>query len=83
MHTKPKKIKYKMKKFIVKCRSCGRDFMFNITDEQYKQYVNGENLIQRIFPELSASQRELLISRTCEDCWDKLFYDDDLVVDLE
>ena len=45
-----------MKKFTVKCRSCGRDFMFNVTDEQYKQYVNGENLIQRIFPELSASQ---------------------------
>lgn len=75
MHTKPIKIKYKMKKFIVKCRSCGRDFMFNVTDEQYKQYVNGENLIQRIFPELSASQRELLISRTCEDCWNKLFSD--------
>ena len=38
-------------------------------------WQNGE-LIQNALPELSADQRELLISGTCGKCWDKMFLKD-------
>lgn len=34
-------------------------------------------LIQRAMPNLSADQRELLISHTCGKCWDRMFKVDD------
>ena len=34
-------------------------------------------LIQEALPELSADQRELLISGTCPKCWDELFPPDE------
>ncbi len=37
-----------------------------------KAWVNG-NKIQEVLPELSADQRELLISGTCGPCFDRMF----------
>jgi hypothetical protein len=33
-------------------------------------------LIQDAMPELSADERQLLISGTCGKCWDKMFQED-------
>ena len=38
--------------------------------EAYIKWANGA-LIQRVMPELTADQREILISGTCPGCWEK------------
>lgn len=60
-----------MKKFKTKCPICGSEFELEMTDEQYKKYISGEDYIQNIFPDWSADQREMLISGICARCWDK------------
>ena len=37
----------------------------------------GRALIQNALPELTADERELLISGTCPSCWDRMFGDYD------
>ena len=44
-----------------------------MTIDQYKQYINGSGFVQNIFPELSADQREFLISGCTKSDWDYLF----------
>ena len=44
-----------------------------MTIDQYKQYINGSGFVQNIFPELSADQREFLISGCTKSDWDSLF----------
>ena len=66
-----------MKKFSLKCKCCNKDFAFNVTDEQYKKYLDGTEPIQKIFPELSPHHRELFISGMCGRCFDEIFDFDD------
>lgn len=66
-----------MGKFVqiaIKCRYCGQEYILNVTDDGYDAYMNGES-VQDAFPCLSPEDRELLISGTCEKCWDKIFQD--------
>jgi hypothetical protein len=60
----------------VKCRSCGREFTLTVRKAGYEEWRAG-TLIQRALPELSADQRELLISGICGTCFDAMFRDDD------
>lgn len=60
-----------MIKFKVKCPWCGKEYEFNVTNEQYEKYITGQSLIQNIFPEIEPELRELLISEMCPDCWNK------------
>lgn len=48
-----------------------------MTDEQYRRWVGGKELIQHIFPELSADDREFLISGATPEEWEALFGDND------
>ncbi len=58
-------------------------FEVPVTDEQIVRWKAGE-LIQRVMPELTPDQRELLISQTCGDCFDDMFkYDNDTMFDEE
>lgn len=61
---------------IVQCRWCHEKFEIPTTPEQMERWEKGE-LIQRVFPELTPDQRELLISQTCGDCWDATFAGDE------
>lgn len=56
----------------VECRTCTHVEELPISDEQIARWRGGE-LIQNVMPELSADQRELLISGTCGTCWEALF----------
>ena len=60
----------------VTCRMCHRDFELEVKAEDVVKYING-TLIQKAFPYLSAGERELLISHTCEECFNKLFPDEE------
>lgn len=44
-----------------------------VDQDKYDSWTQGEGLIQDIFPELTDGDRELLISATCDECWEKLF----------
>lgn len=56
----------------VECQMCGGETVLKITDAAWQRYQMGEH-IQSALSELDAGQRELLISRTCEKCFDNLF----------
>lgn len=57
----------------VKCRFCYKDYYVFLMKKDYTNWVSGDGFIQDIMPYLSAGERELLISSTCSDCFDKLF----------
>lgn len=55
------------------CRVCKQQAKIEIADKKYVRWrINGE-LIQDVFPELSSSHRELMISGTHSECFDRLF----------
>jgi hypothetical protein len=46
--------------------------------DQYQRWHSREILVQDAFPHLSASQRELIMSGTCPECWVGMFgYDNE------
>lgn len=62
---------------IVKCRAgCKREFEVPVTEQQLSKWRGGV-LIQKAMPSLSPDQRELLISGTCGECWEKMFKEED------
>lgn len=54
------------------CTSCNTTFSLTVTREGYDRWRSGA-MAQSAFPELSADERELLISRTCGPCFDAMF----------
>ena len=57
----------------VQCRICGEKYMFIMDKEKFYKLTQTHELIQNIFPDLDRGWRELLISGTCPDCWDRIF----------
>lgn len=57
----------------ITCRICGKVYIVTVEKEDYEKYKSGEGYIQDIFPYLSAADRELLISQTCDECWHEIF----------
>ena len=56
----------------VRCWMCKQSHGITAPEEQFKAFDAGE-LAQRAFAGMSQSDRELLISSTCNDCFDLLF----------
>lgn len=56
----------------VRCTECGEIKSVPFTAAQQAAYAAG-GLIQRVAPNLSEDDRELLISGTCGKCFEKLF----------
>lgn len=54
------------------CVVCGKQHEFILDNEAYANWQYGE-YIQNSFPDLSAADREILISGTCDECFDQLF----------
>lgn len=62
---------YEMK---VTCMHCKREFVLKVRFEDYLIYTTPNRpYVQDIFPYLNPTERELIISATCADCWDKMF----------
>ena len=66
----------------VPCKYCGISYTILADREDVKKWVAGEGYIQDVLAYLSAGERELLISGTCDNCW-KSFYPDDVDEDEE
>jgi len=66
--------------FDVDCRLCGQTTQVPATVEQLTELYlprTERRLMQEIFPDLSIGDRELLISGTCDTCWQKLYGSED------
>ena len=55
----------------LKCRWCKKDSIIVVEKESLEAYKEG-GLVQDVFNYLTTSQREMLISRTCNDCFDAM-----------
>ena len=58
------------------CTVCGQYEMWSLDKDSVMRWHEGEN-IQRVFPDMSAGDREILISGTHPACWDKLFSEEE------
>ena len=56
----------------VDCRVCGEPKTVHCTPEEYERFSKGW-LIQNAMPNTPKEERELLISGTCGECWQKIF----------
>ena len=65
-------VKPPMKTFEVVCVRCGETVFIKAHVTDLKDWIEGK-LIQDALPYLDADEREILISKTCGDCFDELF----------
>ena len=54
------------------CLHCGKKSLVEVDRDKLKRWQAGE-LIQKVWPEWTADQRELLITGTHSECWEKMF----------
>lgn len=57
----------------IQCRMCGVDYIVFVNKDDFKDWYIGGVHAQEAFPYLSANERELLLSETCGECFDKMF----------
>lgn len=56
----------------VTCYICKDVHDIQVNSQDYTEWKSGK-LIQDAFPYLSVDERELLVSRTCPKCWNKIW----------
>lgn len=57
----------------VTCSNCNESTELLLNAVNYQKWTSRKMLIQDAFPDLDKADRELLISKTCGKCWNKLF----------
>ena len=60
----------------IECVHCRRSFNILVNRHDLGDWLSGTLPIQDALGYLSSNERELLISQTCGDCFDKLFTPD-------
>ena len=60
----------------LECKYCDYEETITVHEAGYIAWHNGM-LIQHAFSYLTDGQRELMLSNTCDTCWDKFFPEDD------
>jgi len=65
--------KIETQELIRACTKCNTVFRVLVDPVGYRAWMNDGELIQNALPTLSLGHRELLISGTCEECFNKMF----------
>ena len=60
----------------VNCHTCDKEFVIIADKQDIESWLSGDKYIQDALGYLSAADRELLISNTCDDCWKNLYGED-------
>ena len=60
----------------VPCKHCGVLYTILADRDDVAKWQAAEGYIQDLLAYLSAGERELLISGTCDNCWKSMFGDD-------
>ena len=63
--------------YTVRCYTCGEDHTIIADKQDIMSWIAGEKYIQDALSYLSAADRELLISNTCDKCWKESYGEDD------
>ena len=69
-------------KYYKSCTICGDTYHIKLTDKEYEDFINKNDLIQNIFPNFNPTEREFLKTGYCPDCQAMLFgakYDTDKI----
>jgi hypothetical protein len=62
------------------CVFCGKEHLTEMPFEKYVRWHNGEHL-QKVFPDWTPDQREIVISGTCPQCWEQNMSDPEPDID--
>ena len=57
----------------LQCKYCDYEEILNVPESDYNAWAGNGVPIKEVFDYLSAGQRELMISGTCDTCWNKFF----------
>jgi len=57
---------------VTECPFCKKEHVMVVSTLNWVQRLQGA-LVQEAFPEMSAEDRERVVSGTCPKCWDKFF----------
>lgn len=60
-------------KLEIRCCRCKKPHTIDVDEVKYEKWLTGKDNIQDIFPDLSADERELMISQICGECWCSMF----------
>ena len=63
---------------LIRCRYCREPYLIPITEQEYLNWIKKGTFVQDEFPKLDSNERELLISQTCGNCWNKIFNTDEV-----
>jgi len=55
------------------CQLCQESFDIAYDESDHAKWNSGKESARGAFPYLEAWEREMLISQTCNDCWNKLY----------
>lgn len=69
------------KTFHIPCKLCGIVYSVLLNEQDYDDWQDNKGYIQDLLGYLTAGERELLISGTCDTCWQKLYPNDDDMID--
>ncbi len=58
------------------CILCGESTALEVDADKYRRWREGTH-IQHVWPEWTPDQRELLITGTHPECWDRMFPDEE------
>lgn len=67
----------KVESHIVVCGHCRKEYNIMADRNDMEAWLSGDKYIQDALSYLSASERELLISATCNTCWKQMYGLDD------
>ena len=63
-------------KIVIPCYICKKEYELEVKPADVKCFNEGAH-VQDAFPYLTAGERELILSRTCNTCFDKMFEEED------
>ena len=64
------------KVFSVECQYCKKVYDILLNEKDFDKWQSGDCYIQECLHYLTAAERELLISATCDNCWKNLYGED-------
>ena len=57
----------------ITCESCGQLYILDVDKKDFNDYMYHVKYIQDAMPYLTAGERELILSKTCNTCYNKMF----------
>lgn len=57
----------------VQCKYCKKSYPVSFNSQDLLDWKNKKKYIQNCLGYLSAGQRELLMTQTCDNCWEDMF----------